>query len=207
MLVEPYLQDFRRYCAAISMLRHGTRPATVRQWLGFSRPRVRLIVKTYNETRTAGQPRCEPGPPPRALGKLLKDPQLRRELTVAAGLCRILEVLKPPADPKTEPLRTVEGVERLCNLFDLYKRRVPNGQLTLEYLMVLADALHLRDRWALERCSRCDSFLLIDPLSLEPRICDGCSGRARRGSQSEERAVPPEVPPSVSTAGFQHSLF
>lgn len=91
--------ELRRYCLALEMLRHGARPITVRHWTGFTYARTRQIVRIYNKNRTPTEPRCAHGPPPVGLKKLLRDTQLRVELTAVAGLCRVLKVLPDRGQP------------------------------------------------------------------------------------------------------------
>lgn len=209
MTGDQYFQELRRNCLALAMLRYGARPATVRHWTGFSHQRTRQVVRSYNESRSPEEPRCEPGPPPTALKKLLKDPQLRAELTAAAGLCRVLKILSDPVKPlPIDGMRTPELGEELCHAFGVYQRLVPNARLTFEHLIVLVVSLIDHEHWALERCTSCETFLLIDPLSLERRLCGSCRDRPRRVAPS------PEVPDPDGTGalqgladGVQQSLF
>jgi hypothetical protein len=207
---DQYFRELRRYCLALAMLRHGVRPSTVRHWTGLSRQRTRQVVRSYNENRSAGEPRCDPGPPPTALKKLLKDPQLRAELTAAAGLCRVLKILSDSAKAlPPEVIRTIEMGENLCHAFEIYRRLVPNARMTLEHLIVLVLSLAEQEHWALERCTCCESFLIIDPLSLERRLCGECRDRPRA-----EPAVPEDSDPEGTGAlqtpvdqGLQQRLF
>lgn len=209
--MDPYLHDFRRFCLAIAMLRDGARPGSVRHWLGFSRQRMRQVIRSYNDCLGPNDPRLPSGPPPSALKKLLKDPQLRRELTAAAGLCRVLEVLPNPGTMSKADgsVQSVLVAERLCRAYTVYRKLVPNAHLTLEHLMVLVISLASGENWALERCSRCDSFLLTDPLSLEDRLCSDCREPNREASSqvdpSSQVMVVSGSEPAMS--GFQHTLF
>jgi hypothetical protein len=200
--------ELRRYCLALEMLRHGARPITVRHWTGFTYARTRQIVRIYNKNRTPAEPRCAPGPPPMGLKKLLKDTQLRVELTAVAGLCRVLKVLPDRGQPvPRSQLRTPEMGEGLCHTYDVYRRLVPNAQLTFEQLVVLVVSLATDERWALERCMSCESHLLIDPLSLEPRLCAQCQNRTGSVSADPELIEIPETPATHVGAEIQQSLF
>jgi hypothetical protein len=209
--MDSYLQDFRRYCLAITMLRFGARPGSVRHFMGFSRQRMRQVVRSYDTCRGPDEPPLPSGPPPTALKKFLKDPQLRAELTAAAALCQVLDVITQPGAPTKADgsVQSVLTAERLCRTFALYQRLVPNGHLTLEHLMVLVISLGSTENWALERCNRCDSFLLTDPLSLGDRLCSDCREPNRVATQGTEPAVEDALIATHEPAktGFQHSLF
>jgi len=206
---DRYFRDLRRYGLAIEMLRQAARPSTVRAWTGFSRQRMRQVIRSYAQNRAESDPRCERGPPPVALRKLVKNVDLRSELTAAAGLCVLLKVI-PEAPIKNAAVRfpSVDAGERLCHAFSVYRQRVPNAQLTLEQLIVLIFALVERADWALEGCVSCRSPLLIDPLSLERRLCEECRGPARTARGSHSPVEHPQSP-TVSPVGVgeQQSLF
>lgn len=201
--------ELRRYCLALAMLRHGAKPITVRQWTGFSRERTRQIVRNYNKNRSSAEPRCVPGPP-RSLGLklLLKDRQLRIELTAAAVLCRVLKIVPDRAvQLPAAQLRTPEMGESLCHAYEVYRHLVPAARMTFDHLVLLLVALSTSDRWGLERCTVCESYLLIDPLSLGPRVCVECQNRPG-GHLAEDEAM--EIPlglPLHHDTGPQQSLF
>lgn len=208
---DRYFRDLRRYGLAFAMLRQAARPSTVRAWTGFSRQRMRQVIRSYARNRSETDPRCEPGPPPAALGKLVKNVDLRRELTAAAGLCLVLKLI-PHTPIKNAAARfpSVEAGERLCHVFDVYRQGVPNARLTLEQLIVLIFALVEGADWALERCSNCRSTVLIDPLSLERRLCEECripAPTARASHTHIEEQLPPIPKVEPSGVGEQQSLF
>ncbi len=199
--------ELRRYCLALAMLRHGAKPVTVRLWTGFTRERTRQIVRNYNRNRSPSEPRCVPGPPRSAgLRLLLKDRQLRVELTAVAGLCRVLNVLVDRTEPiSPAQLRTPEVGEGLCHAYDVYRRLVPNARMTFDHMVVLVVSLSTNDHWALERCTSCDTHLLTDPLSLEPRLCLQCQARPS-GPPIEDLEVL-STPHAHTDSGPQQSLF
>lgn len=211
---DRYLRDLRRYGLAIRMLRCAARPATVRLWTGFSRQRMRQVVRSYTQNRSESDPRCEPGPPPAALGKMLKNVLLRSELTAAAGLCHVLKLIPEARASNVRSIfPNVANGERVCRALEVYQKLVPHGQLTLEQLMVLVLALVEGTDWALERCVNCRKGLLIDPLSLERRICHECRDPTRgiapaRASLDPKAvvAIPEDTAPQ-DEASQQQSLF
>jgi hypothetical protein len=208
LATDQYLAELRQHCLALAMLRLGARPATVTQWTGFDRRRTRGVVESYNSSRSASEPHCGSGPAPSALKRLLRDADLRDELTAAASLCRVLKLPFSQAALSSEALaQRLEVGEALCYGYNVYRRMVPNGHLTFEQFIVLVTALAVREDWALERCTACETYLLIDPLSLSRRLCGPCLNPSNRFAVdwthpevASETAVPEDH-------GLQQSLF
>jgi hypothetical protein len=186
----------------------------VRLWTGFSRQRMRQVVRSYTENRSESDPRCERGPPPAALRKMMKNVLLRTELTAAAGLCHILKLIPDARSANARAMfPSVVNGERVCRALEVYQKLVPHGQLNLEQLMVLVLALVDGADWALERCVQCRRGVLVDPLSLERRICHECRDQVRgmtsaRASLDPKAAtaMPEDIGPQED-AGRQQSLF
>ena len=175
---------------------------------------MRQVVRSYRENRSESDPRCEPGPPPVALRKMMKNVLLRSELTAVAGLCHILKLIP---DARSSNIRatfpSVVNGERVCGVLEVYQKLVPHGQLSLEQLMVLVLELVDGTDWALERCANCRRGVLIDPLSLERRVCHECRdsmrGTAPARAPLDPRAVAamPEDTGLQDEASRQQSLF
>src|SRR5690348_96780 len=130
---DRYLRDLRRYNLAMRFFGFGARPNTVRAWTGFSYQRIRQVFRNYLKNRSSTDPRCDRGPNPTNLGRLLSNPTLRRELTVMGGVCRLLHII--PEDPIPNARASLPSVfngERLCHALELYYRMVPHARLTLE---------------------------------------------------------------------------
>ncbi len=210
---DRYLQDLRRYNLALTLLRLAARPNTVRAWTGFSRQRVRQVIRHYRKHRSSSDPHCDRGPSPKRLAKLMNNPTLRSELTAMAGLCRLLRVI--PEERVTNARATLPNVataERLCHALAIYRRMVPHARLTFEQLILLVFALAEGNDWALERCVSCRAVLLIDPLSIARRICSDCRGASHHRpcaalDHPTDEAVAAEGDDLLGAEGVQQSLF
>ena len=209
---DRYLRDLRRYNLALTFFRFAARPNTVQAWTGFSRQRVRVVFRNYLKNRSSADPRCNRGPNPKKLALLLNNPTLRRELTVMAGVCRLLHLIPEECVPNARSrLPSVANGERLCHALELYYRMVPHARLTLEQLILLVFELAEGSNWSLERCSGCRVVMLIDRSSVSPRLCAECRQPTRlpRVSADHETDRPQSVASgdSLESAGVQQSLF
>jgi hypothetical protein len=209
---DRYLQDLRRYNLALTLLHLAARPNTVQAWTGFSRQRVRQVIRHYRKHRSSSDPRCDRGPSPKRLAKLMNNPTLRSELTAMAGLCRLLHLIpEERVSNARATLPHVDMAERLCHALAIYRRMVPHGRLTFEQLIVLVFALAEGNDWALERCVSCRAVFLIDPLSIARRICSDCRDAsihlpcAAHGHATDETVTAKED--EVGAEGVQQSLF
>jgi hypothetical protein len=166
---------------------------------------MRQVVRSYNAVMQPGEPQLAAGPPPSGLKRFLKDRQLRSELTAAAGLAQVLQVAATREDLQQASKR-VALAERMCHAFMVYQKLVPNGHLTLEHVIVLVQALARRE-WTLERCDRCQSFVLSDPLSLARRMCTECRDGRHLGREEPFNDPAYPRPPDAALGGHQQSLF
>jgi hypothetical protein len=209
---DRYLRDLRRYNLALTFLRLGARPNTVRVWTGFSLQRVRQVLRNYRENRSSSDPRCDRGPSRTKLAKLLNNPTLRRELTAMAGVCHFLHLI-PEERMSNARIRfpSVPNGERLCHVLSVYYRMVPYARLTLEQLILLVFELAEGNNWRLEHCSSCRSVILIDPLSIARRLCTDCRQPTRLPSVATDNETDGRLSgcggDSLGSAGLQQSLF
>jgi hypothetical protein len=209
---DRYLRDLRRYNLALTFFRFAARPNTVQAWTGFSRQRVRVIFRNYLENRSNTDPRCSRGPNPTKLANLLSNPTLRRELTVMAGVCRLLHLTPEECVPNARAvLPSVANGERLCHALGLYYRMVPHARLTLEHVILLVFELAEGSNWRLERCSGCRVVMLADRSSVGRQLCAECRQPKHppRVSADHEADGPLSVAggDSPESAGGQQSLF
>lgn len=209
---DRYLRDLRRYNLALTFFGFGARPNTVRAWTGFSRQRVRQVFRNYLKNRASTDPRCNRGPNPTKLAKLLGNPTLRCELTVMAGVCRLLHLIPEERVPNARVhLPGVFNGEQLCHALGLYYRMVPHARMTLEQLILLVFELAEGSNWSLEHCNGCRVLVLVDLSSIAPRLCVGCRQpkHVQRASADDWTDVLPgvEAGESLESAGVQQSLF
>jgi hypothetical protein len=205
---DRYLRDLRRYNLALTFLRLAARPNTVRVWTGFSRQRVRQVIRNYRENRSSSDPRCDRGPSPKKLAKLLNNPSLRRELMAMAGLCHFLHLIPEERMPNARiRFPSVHNGERLCHALEVYYRMVPHARLTLEQLILLVFELAERNNWGLEHCSICRSVILIDPLSIARRLCADCRQPTQLPCVANDDETDGRGGDSLGSAELQQSLF
>jgi hypothetical protein len=211
---DRYARDLRRMHLARRFMQHEVRTQWICAWTGLSPERVRNLYKSYLESLD-GAVRHR-GPSPRSIASFLSSPTLRAEASAAGGLaCALGVVPEKPMPNARKCLQTVETGERLCHVYELYRKIVPSSRLTMDQLIVLVIALAEREDFEIVHCGNCHGALLVDRLGSDRRLCRACrqaSGSALHeptarliGSSGEEIAAPMgEIEaPNV----YQQSLF
>jgi hypothetical protein len=209
---DRYTRDLRRYNLALRMLRLGARPNTIRTWTGFSRQRVRVLIRSQRRDGTIPVAGVLRGPSPTSLAALVADAGLRSELTAMAGWCRMLGVLPMQPLPNARlRLPSVRTGERLCQALDEFRTMVPHARITFEQLLLLVFELAEGDEWSTDHCRHCGTIILVDRLSVGHRVCADCRQDASLLSPRRDGAT---VPPASGadgdpggSPGLQQSLF
>ena len=174
---ERYCRDRRRYDLAMRLIAHEARTRTITRWTGLSLRRVRSALHSYGPV---GREPCavrHRGPPPTQATWFLR-PSVCSEAAALASLCLINDAL--PAQRVPNAQRELPGLqygEKLCYVYELYRKVIGNPRLSLERLMLLATLLAQGTQLQTARCARCGLLILIDPMSVTGRLCVRCRGR------------------------------
>lgn len=209
---DRYTRDLRRYNLALRMLRLGARPNTIRAWTGFSRQRVRVLIRSQRRDGAVPVAGLLRGPSPTDLAALIADPGLRSELTAMAGWCRMLGVL--PIEPLPNArlrLPSVRTGERLCQALDEFRAMVPHARITFEQLLLLVFEVAEGDEWSTDHCHHCRTIILVDRLSVARLVCADCRQDASLLSPRRDEVVAPSASGTDGdpggSPGPQRSLF
>jgi hypothetical protein len=209
---DRYAKDLRRLNLAQRLIQHEVRSQWIRAWTGFSDERVRRLFHAYH--RTQGSVRRPRGPSPTRIASFLRSPALHAEASAIGGLARALNVipLSPGIGARLERIG-VEGAERLCRLFEVYRHVAPHSRFSMDQLIRLVSALSESEEFEVGHCCNCHGALLIDRLGDARRLCPACreDGLARGAEpDTKERAGDgdrPLPPASESGESPQQSLF
>jgi len=209
---ERYTKDLRRLNLAQRLIQHEVRTQWICAFTGFSKTRVRHLFHAYH--RTLGYVRRPRGPAPDRVAAFLRSPALRAEASAIGALARVLQVvpLPPAAGARLERLG-VEGAERLCRVFEIYRHVAPDSRFTMDQLIRLVRALTEGEEFEIGHCRSCHGALLLDRLGDRRRVCPACwEDSLKRGSEpagsqdraADDSALPPAGEPAESR---QQSLF
>jgi hypothetical protein len=209
---DRYSQDLRRLNLAQWLIQLEVRSQWICAWTGFSKVRVRHLYHAYH--RAQGRVRRPRGPSPTRMSAFLRSPILRAEASAIGGLARVLGVIPMPeaAAGRLDRLG-VEGAERLCRLFEFYRRVAPHSRFSMDQLIRLVIALTQGEEFEIGHCRGCHGALLIDRLGGDTRrTCPACREDSLTRGADPPCGVPAtsELAPSAipdSPESYQQSLF
>ena len=195
---ERYCRDRRRYDLALRLIVHEARTA---HHLCLDR----IVAAAGAEFRALLWERPGTSLAPRHRGASPTQPSyfLRAkvcgEAIAVVGLCLMSEALPSRRMPNAH--RELPGLhygEKLCYVYELYGKAIPEPKLTLEHVLLLALLLAQGEQLQIARCAQCSELMLIDPLALARRLCVSCKASVPRAIILD--AAPLSVP-SIATAG------
>jgi hypothetical protein len=209
---DRYSRDLRRLNLAQRLIQLEVRSQWIRAWTGFSEVRVRHLYHAYH--RAQGQVRRPRGPSPTRVAVFLRSPALRAEASAIGGLARVLEVIPVPlaAGGRLDRLG-VEGAERLCRVFELYRHVAPQSRFTMDQLIRLVIALTQGEEFEIGHCRSCHGALFLDRLGDTRRVCPACRedslvrGTELPESENREEGSSLVSPSEASLESQQQSLF
>ena len=185
---DRYSRDLRSIQLARRLIHHEVRTQSICAWTGLSDERIRNLCRSYRNGSVS--PQRHRGPAPSRLTTFLRSPALRCEASAIAGLASVLGIIpRRPLPNARNALPGVELGERLCHAFELFQRMVPDGQLTMDQVILLTLTLAQGEELDVVRCPGCHAALLIDPLSVGSRQCHVCKNGVTRSF--------PGLPPGI----------
>jgi hypothetical protein len=197
---DRYAKDLRRLNLAQRLIQHEVRSQWIRAWTGFSDERVRRLFHAYR--RTEGSVRRPRGPSPTRIASFLRSPGLHAEASAIGGLARALKVIPlPPGTGARLERIGVEGAERLCRLFEVYRQVAPHSRFSMDQLIRLVSALSESQEFEVGHCGNCHGALLLDRLGDARRVCPACRHDAL--NQGTELARPEADEEGDSRPGLQ----
>lgn len=209
---DRYSQDLRRLNIAQRLIRHEVRTQWICALTGLSEDRVRRLFHAYG--RSQGSVRRHRGPAPLRVAAFVKSSALRAEASAIGGLARVLEVVPLPATAGGRLDRFgIEGAERLCRLFEVYRQVAPDSRFTMDQLIRLVIALTDKREFEIGHCRNCHGALLVDRLGDARRVCPACrdDGRSRQAvsgvDQDQEEGDSAHAPLVEADDDRQQALF
>jgi hypothetical protein len=179
-----YEGERRPYVLALSMIEHGARNCTIKQWTGLSRCQIENLCLSYpSATRT---PRKR-GESPYQPAYFFKSLQLARESAALAYIASQMQALPDEVVPDAGgSLPSVTRGECLVGAFEVYRTMLPGPLISLEYAILLITELAQADTLILARCRSCPEVIVLDRLAPRHGLCPLCRSRHRAKRRSRD---------------------
>ena len=78
----------------------------------------------------------------------------------------------------TSPVPSLEGGEKLCEAYEIFREWEPDAHLEFDYAVLLARGVLKAEEVELIRCQSCGCALLIDKWGKVRRNCARCRSRS-----------------------------
>lgn len=180
---DRYEGERRRYVLALSMVEHGARPRTIRQWTGLSNSQINNLTRSYaSATRTHRKRGLSPYQP----AYFSKSLKLARESTAFAYIALQMQAIPEGVVPDAgHYLPSVTRGECLMSAFEVYRALLPDPLISLEHAILLITELTQRRTLILARCCSCPEVIVLDRLGPGHGLCPQCrlKHRVRRTSR------------------------
>jgi hypothetical protein len=163
--------DLRRVALARRMLLHRARTQTVCRLTGFKPARLTTLRHRWG-IATDDRHR---GPSPNSIAQFFRNATYRTECSAVLSLWRIFGgVAARPHTPRSQRTHDVSQGERLCEVFEAFRRIAGDGCIDFELLVLLIDCFARSGTVRMAACSGCSCAIIIDHLDTAPELCSIC---------------------------------
>lgn len=183
-----YDGELDRFHLAIRMLGLQARTSTIGRYTGLSSDRIRKAYISYVAEHGKNKlPRRKRGRPPSRVAHFFKTRHRHCESTVLVSLFMHAGLLVPDGPARCMvpgTLSLLSQGRRLCDAYEMHRRMMPGGEMSLELAATLLRALGETHEMVITECEYCGALYVHDAYALDygrSPFCDPPrpSGRAR----------------------------
>ncbi len=166
-----YEGELDRFHLAIRMLGLQARTSTIGRYTGLSSDRIRKAYASYvmdhGENTLPGRKR---GRPPSRVTRFVKTPDQHCESTVLVSLFMHAGLLVTDGSAGCSLPRTLSMLNlgnRLCDAYEMHRRLMPGGEMSLELAATLLRALGETRELVIADCGLCGAIYVHDAYALD----------------------------------------
>lgn len=166
-----YDGELERFHLAIRMLALQARTSTIGRYTGLSHDRIRKAYDSYvSEHGSNKLPGRKRGRPPSRVTRFVNTPDQHCESTVLASLFMHAGLLVTDGSARCSLPRKLSKLNlghRLCDAYDMHRRLIPNGEMSLELAATLLRALSETQELVVANCGSCGAIYVHDAYALD----------------------------------------
>ena len=172
---ERFDRHYRRIRLGLRLMSHGARAQTASEWSGLTLDQLVALRKRWMPGAEDGFR----GPSPSSFQPFFRSALKATHAAIFVGIHRMvgLDMRKP----------SLEGGEKLCEAYEIYREWEPDAPLEFDYGVLLATGAMEGKYISLSTCERCRCALLIDKLNVSQLRCARCRKRPQSSTNSESR--------------------
>jgi hypothetical protein len=158
-------RHFRKIHLGLRLLSHRARAHVASDWSGLTLDQLVTLRRRWMPD-VKGGPR---GPAPTSYRPFFGSALKARQAALFAGIHRMVGF--------TSSVPSLEGGEKLCEAYEIYREWEPDAHLEFDYGVLLATGVLKAEEVELVRCQRCGCAHLIDKWGRVQRNCARCRSR------------------------------
>jgi hypothetical protein len=172
---ERFDRYYRKIRLGLRLMSHGARAQTASNWSGLTLHQLVTLRKRWMPGARAGFR----GPSPTSYKPFFRSALKATHATIFVGIHRMVGI------GASEP--TLEGGEKLCEAYEIYREWEPDAHLEFDYAVLLATGAIKRDEIELSTCVNCGCALLLDKLNIPQLSCVRCRNNSGKASPRRHR--------------------
>jgi hypothetical protein len=172
---ERFDRYYRKIRLGLRLMSHGARAQTVSDWSGLTLDQLVTLRKRW-------MPRAEDGfrgPSPISYQPFFRSALKASHAAMFVGIHRMVGIYA------SKP--TLEGGEKLCEAYEIYREWEPDAHLEFDYAVLLAIGAIKREEVEFSRCTNCGCALLLDKLKIPQLRCARCRSKLTKAIQRQNR--------------------
>lgn len=168
---ERFDRYYRKIRLGLRLMSHGARAQTASDWSGLTLDQLATLRKRWMPGTEDGFR----GPAPTSFKPFFRSALKGSHAAIFAGIHRMvgLDGYRP----------SLEGGERLCEAYEIYREWEPDAHLEFDYAVLLATGAIKREEVELSTCANCGCALLLDKLNIPQLRCARCRNKPHKAIQ------------------------
>jgi hypothetical protein len=173
---ERFDRYYRRIRLGLRLMSHGARAQTVSDWSGLTPDQLVTLRKRWMPGAEDGFR----GPSPTSFQPFFRSALKASQAAMFVGIHRMVGI--------DSPKPSLEGGEKLCEAYEIYREWEPAAHLEFDYAVLLATGAVRGEEVELINCVGCKCALLIDRLKVPQLRCARCRSKTDKASPRRNRA-------------------
>jgi hypothetical protein len=163
---ERFDQHYRKIRLGLRLMSHRARAQTASDWSGLTLHQLVTLRRRWMPDAQDGFR----GPRPTSYAPFFSSALKARHAALFAGIHRMVGI--------TSSVPSLEGGEKLCEAYEIFRDWEPDAHLEFDYGVQLATGVLKAEEVELQRCQSCGCALLIDKRGKVQRKCARCRSRS-----------------------------
>src|ERR1700722_18232343 len=172
---ERFERYYRRIRLALRLMSHGAGAQTASDWSGLTLDQLPPLRQRWMPDAEVGFR----GPAPTSFSPFFRSALKASHAAMFVGIHRMVGL--------DSPKPSLEGGERLCEAYEIYREWEPGAHLEFDYGVLLATGAMKGGDIELTICVDCRCALLIDKLRIPQLQCTRCRTKFKKVAASRRR--------------------